>query len=64
MAKRTKLSLHPLKFDDAVFDLLKVKPEPKDKPKRKVHKVRRLYREALRMAVKTSLKLLNTNFTM
>jgi hypothetical protein len=31
--KRAKLSLAPLSFDEAVTDLLKVKPEPKKKPK-------------------------------
>ena len=29
------ISLKPLKFDEAVSDLLKVKPEPKDKSKDK-----------------------------
>lgn len=32
------LSLHPLKFEDAVSALLKAKPEPKQ-PKRKVRKM-------------------------
>jgi len=29
------LSLHPLPFKEAVADLLKVKPEPKAKPRRR-----------------------------
>ena len=31
MSKREKLSLYPLKFDDAVTALLKTKPQPKPK---------------------------------
>lgn len=31
MASEKKLSLHPLKFKEAVSDLLKVKPQPKKK---------------------------------
>lgn len=40
MAKResNKLSLAPLKFKEAVADLLKVKPEPKAKRKAKAKK--------------------------
>jgi len=36
--RTTKLSLSPLSFDEAVTDLLKVKPEPKKKPKPKAKK--------------------------
>jgi len=35
MSKREKLSLYPLKFDDAVTALLKTKPEPKAPKKRR-----------------------------
>ena len=35
---RSKLSLAPLSFKDAVSDILKVKPEPKAKVKRKTRK--------------------------
>lgn len=38
MSKAGKLSLRPLGFKEAVADLLKVKPEPKEKPKRKARK--------------------------
>lgn len=40
MSTQKKLSLAPLKFKEAVGDLLKVKPEPKQKlkPKRKLKK--------------------------
>ena len=33
---RKKVSLHPLKFDEAVTDLLRIKPQPKKlgKPRR------------------------------
>ncbi len=34
-SSRRALSLAPLSFNEAVTDLLKVKPEPKKKPKRK-----------------------------
>jgi hypothetical protein len=33
--KRKKLSLAPLRFEEAVGDLLKIKPEPKAKSKPK-----------------------------
>jgi hypothetical protein len=33
--KKSRLSLAPLKFKEAVSDLLKIKPEPKEKPNRK-----------------------------
>ena len=33
--KTRSISLSPLRFDEAVTDLLKVKPPPKGKPKRK-----------------------------
>ena len=36
--KSKLISLHPLKFNEAIQDVLKVKPEPKDKPKRKPRK--------------------------
>jgi len=29
MARQPKISLHPLPFDEAVTDILKIKPEPK-----------------------------------
>jgi len=34
-SNKKRLSLYPLKFNEAVSALLKVKPEPKKKPKRK-----------------------------
>jgi len=33
--QKTRLSLSPLAFDEAVSDILKVKPEPKKKSKAK-----------------------------
>jgi hypothetical protein len=32
-APRIPLSLRPLSFDEAVSDILKVKPQPKEKPR-------------------------------
>lgn len=47
MAKSKRISLHPLKFDEVISDVLKVKPEPKKgRPKRP--------REANRKATKLS----------
>ncbi len=31
MSKREKLSLYPLKFQEVIADVLKVKPEPKER---------------------------------
>jgi hypothetical protein len=36
MAQERPLSLHPLKFDDAITDLLKIKPMPKP-PRKQEH---------------------------
>jgi hypothetical protein len=38
--RRYKLSLSPLSFDEAVSDLLKIKPEPKPPKKKPVAKKR------------------------
>jgi hypothetical protein len=35
MAQERPLSLHPLKFDEAITDLLKIKPMPKPPKKQK-----------------------------
>ncbi len=37
-SNKTTITLNPLSFDEAVTDLLKVPPPPKDKPKRKAAK--------------------------
>lgn len=36
--KSKPISLYPLKFKEVIQDVLKVKPEPKAKPKRKARK--------------------------
>lgn len=41
MANNKKLSLNPLKFKEAVADILRVKPEPKPKKKGKKGKGRK-----------------------
>jgi len=38
--RRRALSLHPLQFEEAVTDLLKIKPEPKQPKKAKPTKTR------------------------
>jgi hypothetical protein len=38
------ISLYPMKFDDAVSALLKVKPKPKAKPTKKKSKVKKKVR--------------------
>ena len=40
--RKSPLSLYPLKFDEVIADVLKVKPEPKaEKPKAKKRAARR-----------------------
>jgi hypothetical protein len=39
--ERTRLSLRPLSFDEAVTDILKIKPEPKPPKKKRAAKMRR-----------------------
>ena len=41
-----KLSLHPLKFDETISDLLKIKPEPKP-PKKAKSKARKTARKRM-----------------
>jgi hypothetical protein len=44
--KSKTLSLHPLKFDEVITDLLKIKPMPKPPKKQKQAKAKRTPRKA------------------